>query len=101
VIAKKYGTTVAQLSQANNLGKTPVLKVGLSIIIPMSGVTPPQPAASTKSAAATKTATTATRTTTAYTVRAGDTLGKIAAHFNITVEKLKSLNHLTTTRLAV
>src|SRR5437667_8510135 len=46
VIAKKYGTTVVQLSQANSLGKTPVLKVGLSLIIPMSGVTPPPPQAS-------------------------------------------------------
>ena len=42
VIAKKYGTTVAQLVQANNLGKTPVLKAGRSLIIPMSGATPSQ-----------------------------------------------------------
>jgi LysM repeat protein len=36
-----------------------------------------------------------------YTVRAGDTLGKIAARFNTTVERLKSLNHLTSTQLAI
>jgi membrane-bound lytic murein transglycosylase D len=105
VIAKKYGTTVAQLSQANSLGKTPVLKVGLSLIIPMSGVTPPpqQASASTRSiAGGTKSVVSATtRTITSYTVRAGDTLGKIAARFNTTVDKLKSLNNLTTTRLAV
>src|SRR5207247_2976156 len=99
------GTTVVQLSQANSLGKTPVLKVGLSLIIPMSGVTPPPPqaSASTRSiTTSTKSAVSATtRTITSYTVRAGDTLGKIAARFNTTVDKLKSLNNLTTTRLAV
>jgi len=36
-----------------------------------------------------------------YTVRAGDTLSKIATHFNITVEQLKSWNHLTSSRLVV
>src|SRR5438132_10125826 len=56
VIAKKYGTSAAQLTQANNLSKTPVLRVGQSIIIPMSGVTPSQlasrsPAKTTKASA--------------------------------------------------
>jgi LysM repeat protein len=36
-----------------------------------------------------------------YTVRAGDTLFKIAARFNTTVEKLKAWNHLTSTSLSV
>lgn len=94
VIAKKYGTTAAQLSQANNLGKAPVLKVGRSLIIPMSGVTPP-PVTLAKASTPAKTA------TTSYTVRAGDTLSKIAARFNTTVEKLKLWNQLTSTRLAV
>jgi membrane-bound lytic murein transglycosylase D len=34
-------------------------------------------------------------------VRAGDTLVKIAARFNTTVDKLKSWNHLTSNRLTV
>src|SRR5438067_4226684 len=40
VIAKKYGTTVVQLSQANNLGKTTVLSAGRSLIIPISSGMP-------------------------------------------------------------
>src|SRR5438876_350951 len=105
VIAKKYGTTVAQLVQANNLGKTPVLKAGRSLIIPMSGATPPQlmsrnqpPAPSNRS---TGTSARANARVTSYTVRPGDTLLKIATQFNTTVEKLKSWNHLTSTRLVV
>ena len=105
VIAKKYGTTVAQLVQANNLGKTPVLKAGRSLIIPMSGATPSQlmsrnqpPAPSNRS---TGTSARANARVTFYTVRPGDTLLKIATQFNTTVEKLKSWNHLTSTRLVV
>jgi membrane-bound lytic murein transglycosylase D len=103
LIAKKYGTTTSQLVQANNLGKTPVLKVGRSLIIPMSGVTPPPQLAAAKTSGSRTTnrpASTAGRVT-AYTVRPGDTLAKIAARYSMSVEKLKSLNHLTSTRLAV
>ena len=104
-IARKYGATVPQLVQANNLGKTPVLKVGKSLIIPMSGVTPLQLAGQTQSAGTTNRATRTTVSTaprvTSYTVRPGDTLSKIATHFNITVEQLKSWNHLTSSRLVV
>jgi len=103
-IARKYGTTTTQLTDANKLGKPPVLKIGQTLIVPMSGVTPSPAVQTAKAATSSKTPTKspATRTAlTSYTVRAGDTLAKIAAHFNTTVDKLKSWNHLTTTKLAV
>jgi membrane-bound lytic murein transglycosylase D len=101
LIAKKYGTTPADLVQANNLGKIPVLKTGQTLIIPMSGVNPPEPAQATARASSSSRSTAARVASASYTVRTGDTLGKIAAHFNTTVDKLKALNHLTTTSLAV
>lgn len=97
-IAKKYGTTTTQLVQANNLGKPPVLRVGHTLIIPMSESTPPQPAARQ---AKVSTTTTTARSSRYYTVRKGDTLAKIAAQFHTTVDKLKSWNHLSSTRLVV
>ncbi len=102
LIARKYGTSVSQLVQANDLGKTPVLKVGRSLIIPMSGATPPPATAAgqTQRTASRTTATTTPRVT-SYTVRPGDTLSKIATHFNTSVEKLRSWNHLTSSRLTV
>ena len=104
LIARKYGTTPSQLVQANNLGKTPVLKVGRSLIIPMSGVTPPPQLSAAKSSGprttAARTASAAAQTT-SYTVRPGDTLAKIATRYHTSVEKLKSMNHLSTTRLTV
>ena len=110
-IAKKYGVTTAQVIQANNFGKTPILRVGQTLAIPISGVTPPALASLSASSSSSsdrpaRTQTTvapAKRATTArwYTVRAGDTLAKIAARYNTTVEKLKSWNHLSSTKLTV
>jgi peptidoglycan lytic transglycosylase D len=109
-IAKKYGATVAQLNQANNLGKKPVIRVGQTLVIPISGVTPPAAtvgadydrAGRSQTAPTVKTdATKPAGSQTFYTVRAGDTLARIAATFHTTVEKLKLWNHLTSTRLVV
>jgi membrane-bound lytic murein transglycosylase D len=104
IIARKYGTSTSELLQANNLVKNPVLKAGRSLIIPISGASVPPPAAKT---AATRqpvhrtAASSSTSTRITYTVRAGDTLAKIAARYHTSVEKLKSWNHLTSTRLTV
>jgi len=108
LIARTYGTSTQQLVTANNLGKNPILRVGHTLIIPMSETTPPPP----KSAATgTRTTTRTTRTTSTspatgranryYTVRSGDTLTTIAGRFHTTVDKLKTWNHLSSTRLAV
>jgi membrane-bound lytic murein transglycosylase D len=107
-IAKKYGSSTTQLSQANNLGKKPVLKLGQTLIIPISGVTPPPRISASSSQPDTKgitRATTSSAGSTAkalwYTVRSGDTLSKIAARFNTTVDKLKTWNRLKSSELAV
>jgi len=107
-IAKRYGTSVAQVSQANHLGKTPVLKVGQSLVIPISEVTAPSRLTASKtSVPATRTTATVSRTRpvgptrTSYTVRRGDTLAKIAARFNTTIEQLKLWIHLASTKLGV
>jgi membrane-bound lytic murein transglycosylase D len=103
-ISKKYGTTVAQMSAANNLGKKPAVKAGQSLIIPVGisvdRTAAKQPAATAK-ASATESAVVKETLTSAYTVRRGDTLSKIASRFRTTVEKLKLWNNLSSTRLAV
>src|SRR5262249_50554579 len=100
-IARKYGTTVAQISSANTVGKAPVLKVGQSLAIPISGVTPPQLSSASKNPGPVNSAVPMTNRSVSYTVRSGDTLAKIAEHFNTSTDKLKSWNHLTSARLAV
>jgi membrane-bound lytic murein transglycosylase D len=106
VIARKYGTSSAQLIEANNLGKNPLLKAGRSLVIPMSAATPPQPqlvASRTRQPSGRKpvSKSVSSARSLTYTVRAGDTLAKIATRYNTSVEKLKSWNHLTSTRLVV
>jgi membrane-bound lytic murein transglycosylase D len=93
VIAKKYGSSVNELTQANNLGKKKTLRVGQTLIIPMSGVAPTQTASAKKAPAAAKAS--------SYTVRKGDTLSKIASLFNTTVAKLKALNQLSSNNLVI
>jgi len=96
-IAKKYDSSVTELRQANSLKAKPVLRAGQSLIIPMSGINPPQVASKR-----TPTKATAKKpAVTAYTVRKGDTLAQIAARFKVSVALLKEWNHLSTTLLAV
>jgi len=100
-IAKKYGSSVTELRQANNLTAKPVLRAGQSLIIPMSGINPPQVASKPTAPAVIKAVAKSAQAVTAYTVRRGDTLAKIAARFKVSVASLKSWNHLSTARLIV
>jgi membrane-bound lytic murein transglycosylase D len=92
-VAKKYGTSITQLALANDLGKQRVLRVGQTLIVPMSELTPPQSVSK-------RVLTVPVRKTT-YTVRRGDTLSRIAGNFHTSVENLKAWNHLRSTRLTV
>jgi membrane-bound lytic murein transglycosylase D len=97
VIAKKYGLTVNDLTQANNISVQKPLQVGQAILIPMSGAA--KPAAFLASTAASTPA--PKMTASSYTVRRGDTLSQIAAKFSVTVNDLKKWNKLSSSRLDI
>ena len=78
-ISKKFGITVDELKQANNLTSN-LLSIGQNLLIP------------------TKESET---TTDEYIVQKGDTLYGIANKFNTTVDNLKSINNLTTDSLSI
>ena len=78
-ISKKYGITVDELKQANNLTSN-LLSIGQNLLIP------------TKESEV---------TTNEYIVQKGDTLYGIANKFNTTVDNLKSINNLTTDSLSI
>ena len=82
-IAKKHGTTVAELEKANKLTSNSRLSVGQKLIIP--GKSPAGAAA--PSAADTGMAVT-------YTVKPGDTLAGIARHAGTTTAEMKRVNDL-------
>ena len=76
-ISKKYGITVDELKQINNLSSN-LLSVGQNLIIPTMDVNE-----------------------TTYTVKKGDTLYTLANKFNTSVDNLKSINNLTTDSLSI
>ncbi len=78
-IASKFNTTVDELKRLNNLTSN-TLKIGQVLRI---------------------TSNTSVPSTTTYKVQRGDTLYSIANKYNITVDKLKELNNLTTNTLLI
>ena len=78
-ISKKFGVSVSELKEANNLSSN-LLSIGQNLIIP--GKVPEKERDE-------------------YAVQKGDTLYSIARKFNTTVDNLKSLNNITTDSLAI
>ncbi len=78
-ISRKFGVTVNELKDANNLSSN-LLSIGQNLIIP--GKIPE-------------------KVSNEYVVQKGDTLYSIARKFNTTVDNLKSLNNITTDSLAI
>lgn len=96
-IARKYRTTVAELAAANHMKRNGILRIGRTLIVPISGVPPSRVAL--KSTASTRKATGTHRLT--YTVQKGDSLWKIASAFNVSVTQIKTWNHLASNKLSI
>ena len=100
-IASKYRCTVAQLKRWNNL-KNNNLRIGQRLVIYRGG----GPSSGSSSSSATKTTSAPQQTkapagTGTYTVRSGDTLGKIAERHGCTVTQLKQWNGLSSSNIKV
>jgi LysM repeat protein len=88
-LAVHYGTTVASIVKANNLGSHAVIHVGDRLTIP--GVKATTTTKSSTASGTTKSTTAAAR----YTVKSGDTLSAIARKFGTTVSKIAGANGIT------
>ncbi|MFD1507699.1 LysM peptidoglycan-binding domain-containing protein [Georgenia yuyongxinii] len=89
VIAKKYGTTVAAIVAANNLGPNALIRIGQTLqvggtatVVPVSAPVASVPAAPAPSAGT-------------YTVRAGDTVSGLARTWGTTVPAVIEANRLS------
>lgn len=101
-IAKSHGISLKALKDANpsvDLGK---LKVGQTLQVPAGSATAAHGSGSTapKSEAATESAATPGATT-AYTVKGGDTLGKIAKKFGTSPKAIRAANSLSGDKINV
>jgi membrane-bound lytic murein transglycosylase D len=85
-IAKKYHTTTAVISAANNLGKGENPKPGDKLIIPMTVRRSSEPTAEA----------TSNRASTKYLVKKGDTLSSIAQDQGVGISQLRRWNSLST-----
>ena len=81
-IANNYQTTVNTLARLNNLANPNLIYVGQRLLV-QQAATPSQPQPTTPS--------TSTTTAATYTVKAGDTLGQIAANHQTSVNQLVQL----------
>ncbi len=90
VIAKKNGVSLKALQTANPKLNPNKLKIGDTVVIP-----PPTPKSVSPAGAA------AGADSSAYTVKPGDSLGKIAKTHHTTVNALKAANSLKTERINV
>lgn len=77
-IARRFGTTVWAIQQANGLINPDRIFVGQQLFIPCGGHVPPPPPPCNFT----------------YVVRCGDTLSSIAARFGTCVQTLVAINHL-------
>jgi len=79
-IARRYGSTVDKIVQANNIANPNLILPGTVLIIPVDVIEPaegPPPGELI------------------YTVQPGDTLGKIAILFQVTVQSIVELNNIS------
>ena len=113
-VARKLRVNRVDLAEANHLSVTSRIRPGQDLIIPRAPATllatrteRPAPAAvasraiSAPAAVATVGRRSAESGTVTYRVKRGDTLFSIAQLFDTTVDKLRSLNRLRSTRIAV
>ena len=77
-IASKYGTTVTQLCQWNNIQNANYIQVGQKLIVKKGSTTPSQ----------------STSDVQYYTVQSGDSLSKIASKYGTTVNQLCQWNNI-------
>lgn len=91
-LSRKYGVTVAEIQKANNMGSSNAINIGQKLIIPFEK----------EESKSENTSTTVTKPVAQYkdyTVVKGDTLYSIAKNNNLTVDKLREINNLSTTSI--
>jgi len=96
-VGKKFGVTAKAIQDANPNVQPKKLKIGQKIQIPPAP--PAAPSAGTAPAPSAAADTSAGGET--YAVKSGDTLGKIAKSYGVSVKALRSANSLTTDKIKV
>ena len=94
-IARRYGTTVAAIAEANGLTNVNLITTGLVLVIPEA---PPGPAPEPAPAPAVAPEPSPVATGAVHTVRSGETLGRIARRYGTTVDAIAAANGIANAR---
>ena len=94
VLARRYGTSVPTLQDANRMGRSTMLRIGSSLIIPAKGATEarnlaPEPASIDPTLMRKE----------VYRVQRGDTLWKISHRFGVTVKQIQDWNRMSSSTI--
>lgn len=99
-IAGKYRVSVAQIKKWNGLTSNNI-RIGQRLRIYKGGVVPSSSGSSSSSTKSTSSPATQSGDKVTYTVQSGDSLGKIAGKYGVTINDLKRWNGLTGTMIKV
>ena len=99
-IAGKYRVSVAQIKKWNGLTSNNI-RIGQRLRIYKGGVVPSSSGSSSSSTKSTSSPATQSGDKVTYTVQSGDSLGKIAEKYGVTINDLKRWNGLTGTMIKV
>ncbi len=92
-IATKHGTTITKICQLNGISRNTTLQIGQRLRVSGTAVSSSSSSSSSSSKASSSSSSSATH----YTVRRGDTLGKIASRNGTTISEICRLNGITST----
>ena len=95
-IAHRYGTSISDLQELNNMGKRNTLHEGEYLVVPLAKKVvdiEPTPRSDSSPTAP------GDQKKIVYRVKPGDTLWKISQHYNVSIKKIKEWNNLTSHRI--
>ena len=92
-LAQRYGVSVAAIGETNRIGDRHIIRVGQSLVIPVSGVRVPATAVQAASQPD------PIPPPEIYPIRRGDTLSQIAIRFGLSVQDIKLWNGMSSNRL--
>ncbi|HRO68337.1 MAG TPA: LysM peptidoglycan-binding domain-containing protein, partial [Pseudobdellovibrionaceae bacterium] len=87
-IARRYGTTIQELSRLNNLRRGRILKVGMRLRLPSDE------SSSSDSKSASVRSSRRTASTKVHIVRRGENLSRIAERYNVAVSDIRKKNRI-------
>lgn len=100
-IASKFDVSVRELSEVNDISDPDKIRVGQELVLPAYAKAPEESSSTSSAPEPDKESRPEVEPGETYEVQSGDALSKIAARYGTTVEKLKEVNDLDSSKILV